>query len=177
MAPLREKTYINPAHCPCWPFQSPSAHIGSTYTYIHTYIHKHTHIHTPTHIHNTGSVIQSVKSIWCVSWLAAGGKKRVQQTGRWAKVSMTVTTAAVCTREVRKGSDTVKRSMSHCTSWTKGTVAPGSPVCTDVTAPERLGGGTKVDDDNCPCSTVVQRSLSSSSTRQLSPPSPSHKKP
>lgn len=33
-----------------------------------------------------------------------------------AKVSMTVSAAAVCTREVRKRSDTVKRSMSHCTS-------------------------------------------------------------
>lgn len=47
-----------------------------------------------------------------------------------AKVSMTVSAAAVCTREVRKGSDTVKRSMSHCTSGMTDAAAPQVP-CLD----------------------------------------------
>ena len=152
MAPFRkEKTYINHACYPCWPCQCPSVHIGSTYTYIHTHTHTHTHTHKHTHTPtlNTGSVIQSVKSIWCVSWSAAWGRTTDREA---AKVSMTMKTAAMCTREVREGSDTVKRSMSHCTSWTMGTAAPGSPpppVCTDVTAPSGWVEERKVDDGNC----------------------------
>lgn len=45
-----------------------------------------------------------------------GNTDREAAAAMAAKVSMTVSAAARCTREVRKGSDTVKRSMSHCTS-------------------------------------------------------------
>lgn len=106
----------------------------STYwQHINIHTQAYTHKHTPTL--NTGSVIQSVKSDVCGGWLRGGGGRRGKTDGEAAKVSMTMKTAAMCTREVRKGSDTVKRSMSHCTSWTTGTAAPGSPVCTDVTTP------------------------------------------
>lgn len=48
--------------------------------HIHTYIHTQAYTHTPTL--NTGSVIQSVKSIWCVSWSAAWGENNRQGGGK-----------------------------------------------------------------------------------------------
>lgn len=101
MAPLRtENTNVNPAPLPTLIIlTSFRTYIGSTYTYVH--IHTHTHTYTL----NTGSVIQSVKSISCVSWWEQTRRRR-----RRLKVSMTVMAAAVCRGQI--GSDTVKRSVS-----------------------------------------------------------------
>lgn len=148
MAPLRrERTYINPIHNPHWPCQCPSVHIGSTRTHAHT---------LPL---NTGSVIQSVKSI---GWGGCATDRVV------AKVSMPMKTAAMCTTEVRKGA----------IQW-KGP-CPIVPAERQVL---QLLGPPSAQMSPHPCGWVEEqkwmttqlsvlwskRSLSSSSTRQLAP--------
>lgn len=102
--------------------------------------HIHIHTHTRTYTLNTGSVIQSVKSISCVSWWEQTRRRRR------LKVSMTVMAAAVCRGQI--GSDTVKRSMSS--GYCSPSPAPRPPRHDHTLWLLDVGreGGKKVDDNN-----------------------------
>lgn len=142
-----------------WPFYEekrrtstlPITHVDHFYVlqYIlaaHTHTQAYALIHTPTL--NTGSVIQSVKSIWCVSWLAAWG---VRQTGRRRLRCRWPWRQQPCAPERSEREQYSEKVHVPLYQLNDGYCSPWVPRLHRRHHTQRPGGGTKVDDDNCPC--------------------------
>lgn len=157
-----------------WTLFVPHVNVLQYILAAHTYTSIHTHKYTLPHSILVVWINQWILSDVClVGWVGGCGSITDREAAAGAKVLMTMETAAMCTREVRKGSDTVIKvpvplyqlNDGYCGPWGPSPL----PVCTDITTPSSWVEEREWMTTVC---TVVQRSLSSSLPRQLSPPPP-----
>lgn len=142
----------------------------STYwQHINIHTQAYTHIHTPTL--NTGSVIQSVKSDVCGGWLRGGWG--VQQTGRRLRCRWPWRQQPCAPERSEKGAIQWKGPCPIVPAERRVLQPLGPPFA--QTSPHPAAGWRNKSGWRQHVRIVVQRRLSSSSTRQLPPPP--HTKP